>query len=233
VRQGCVIAPLLYVIFINPLTGATPDLTDHPFPGLAQTAFAGGLDREIGLQVRLKAANAAMSVPCLQFCDDVAILCPTKESLQESLHAYAAYTRKWRYCLAPQKFHIVPFGKRTVGDETWTIPHHGGDCVIKSEPHADYLGAVLDRSRTSLEHVRRAGAAARRQAPLLSSIAHNVGEGAASMVQNRKVNPSCLYGLAASWATDNHLNRLDSAVTGVCNDRAHLLPRNCRREMSL
>ena len=233
VRQGCVIAPLLYVAFINPLTGATPDLTCHKYPDLARRAFSGGLDREEGLKVRLRAAEVAMSVPSVQFVDDVCILSPTASSLQANLTNYSAYARKWRYTLAPQKFHVVPFGKRTVGDETWTIPHHEGDVTVASEPHADYLGAVLDRQRSSLEHIRRAGDRARKQAPLLSRIAHNVGEGPASMVQDRKVDPHALYGLGASWASDANLARLDLSVTSACSRRAHLLPKSSRLELGL
>ena len=233
VRQGCVIAPLLYVVFINPLTGATPDLSGHPFPDLAARAFSGGLDRDTGLQVRLRATEIALSAPCQQFCDDVALLAPSHDSLQSSLDAYSAYARKWRYSLAPQKFHIVPFGKMRVGDESWNVSHHSGDFQVTSEPNADYLGVILDRRRTSLDHVKRASATASRQAPLLSRIAHNVGEGVASMVQNRKVDPSCLYGLGASWASDDHLKGLDLTVTAKCNRRAHLLPRNCKTEMAL
>ena len=233
VRQGCVIAPLLYVAFINPLTGVAPDLSSHQFPDLARRAFLGGLDREDGLKVRLRAAEIAMSVPSLQFVDDVCILSPTAASLQANLTRYSAYARKWRYTLAPQKFHVVPFGRRTVGDETWAIPQHGGEVTVTSEPHAGYLGAVLDRQRTSLEHVKRAGDRARKQAPLLSRIAHNVGEGVASMVQDRKVDPHALYGLGASWASDAHLARLDLSVTSACSRRAHLLPKASRLEMGL
>ena len=96
VRQGCVIAPLLYVAFINPLTGATPDLTCHKYPDLARRAFSGGLDREEGLKVRLRAAEVAMSVPSVQFVDDVCILSPTASSLQANLTNYSDYARKWR-----------------------------------------------------------------------------------------------------------------------------------------
>ena len=73
-RRGCVIGPLLYVAFINPLTGATPDLTCHKYPDLARRAFSGGLDREEGLQVRLRAAGVATSVPGVRFVDDACIL---------------------------------------------------------------------------------------------------------------------------------------------------------------
>ena len=233
VRQGCVIAPLLYVAFINPLTGHVPDLTHHPCPELAACAFAGGLDREEGLNVRLRASEVALSVPALLYCDDVCLLAPSQASLQANLDIYAAYVRKWRYSLNPNKFHVVSFGRGAVGDEAWTVKHPKGDVHIVSEPHAEYLGAVLDKQRSSLEHVRQAGVKAAKQSGLLSRIAHNIGEEAASLAQNRKVDPSCLYGLAASWASDNNLDKLDELVTAKCNSRAHLLPKNARKEVAL
>ena len=107
-----------------------------------------------GVSNLLGAAEVALSVPSVQFVDDVRILSPSAGSLQANLTNYSAYARKWRYTLAPTKFHVVPFGKRTVGDESWVIPHHEGDVIVTSEPHADYLGAVLDRQQTSLEHIK-------------------------------------------------------------------------------
>ena len=157
----------------------------------------------------------------MQFVDDVCILSPSADSLQANLTNYSAYARKWRYTLAPTKFHVVPFGKRTVGDESWVIPHHEGDVIVTSEPHADYLGAVLDRQQTSLEHIKRAGDRAQKLAQLLSRVSHNIGEGPASMVQGKKVDPHSLYGLSASWASDAHLARLDKTVTAACSCRAH------------
>ena len=81
----------LYVAFISPLTESTPDLSDHPFPELASRAFSGGLDREEGLKVRLRAAEIALSVPSVQFVDDVCILSPSAGSLQANLTNYSAY----------------------------------------------------------------------------------------------------------------------------------------------
>ena len=44
------------------------------------------------------------------FVDDVCLLSPDGDSLQRNLDVYAAYVRKWRYDLNPDKFKIVPFG---------------------------------------------------------------------------------------------------------------------------
>ena len=77
------IAPLLYVTFVNPLTGQVPDLTHHPFPELAKTAFSGGLDTTNGLAVRQQAAAVAMRVAGLLYVDhdDVCLLSPSQEQV--------------------------------------------------------------------------------------------------------------------------------------------------------
>ena len=45
--------------------------------------------------------------------------------------------------------------------------------------------------------------------------------------------PSSLYGLEAGWVDDSHLSNLNHDITGKCNARAHLLPRNTRKETLL
>ena len=134
VRQGCVIAPLLYVTFINPLTGSAPPLGDRLYLGLLKEAFEGGLDQQHGLKVRLRAASVAMSVSVLQYVDDVCLLAPSAAALQANLDIYVKHARKWRYVLAPDKFQMVPFGRGAHGDEEWHIPTPTGVQKVQSGP---------------------------------------------------------------------------------------------------
>ena len=51
VRQGCVLAPLLYVAMVNPLVAPPPSLIGHAAPALAARAFEGGLDHSLGVPI--------------------------------------------------------------------------------------------------------------------------------------------------------------------------------------
>ena len=49
VRQGCVLAPLLYVATVNPLVAPPPSFIGHSDPALATRAFACGLCHSLGV----------------------------------------------------------------------------------------------------------------------------------------------------------------------------------------
>ena len=174
-----------------------------------------------------------MSVSALQYVDDVCLLAPSAAALQANLDIYVKHARKWRYVLVPDKFQIVPFGRGAHGDEEWNIPTPTGVQKVQSGPTAEYLSAVLDKQRSSLAHIRRAGVGAVARAPILSRIAHRVGEEAAEIVQGAAVEPHCLYGTEALWASDAHLAELDLTVSARCSSRSHLLPKYARKEAGM
>jgi exonuclease III len=232
VRQGCVIAPLLYVCFVNPLVAKTHTLTGHSRPDLAREAFSGGLNPQDGLKVRAHAVNVALSA--LLYVDDVCILAPDAASLQRNLTVYEKYARKWRYNLNPGKFHVVPFGKARTGDETWSVTdEHEGHIEFASEATAEYLGAHLDKGRTGSAQAAKMVAKAKSQAPLLTRISHRLSEDVALMVKDVQVDASALYGAAASHLNNPSLLKLDTSITATCLSRAHLMPRGARKELSL
>ena len=97
VRQGCVLAPLLYVAFINPLVSPPPSTSGHLYPDLAQR---GGLHGAPGAPLPTMTSTGATSNPLNMFVDDVALLTMSKDTLQQNVHVYAAHCRKWRYTLS-------------------------------------------------------------------------------------------------------------------------------------
>ena len=108
VRQGCVLAPLLYVAFINPLVAPPPSTVGHLCPELAQRAFSGGLYGAPGVPIPFVQNSAArppgqsaspQSTPLNMFVDDVALLAISQAALQANLHIYDRHCYKWRYKL--------------------------------------------------------------------------------------------------------------------------------------
>ena len=231
VRQGCVIAPLLYVCFVNPVLGVTPPTDGHSRPDLLATAFEGGLSEEDGLRVLEHSARLAISAQL--YVDDVCLLSPGAESLQRNMDRYVEYARKWRYKLHVDKFHIVPFGVGQLGETFTIVDAEKGTISLAAEAEATILGVDLEKTRTGAAHLRQAAAAATKHAPLLSRTAHATSTIVALAVQRAKVEPCALYGSHALGLTDKALESLDGSVTAKCMHRSHLLPRNARSEMAL
>ena len=73
-RQGCVLSPLLFALYINDLP--------------AELEREGGLGVEIG---------GGKSMRCMLFADDIVILDKTREGLQKSLDVASAFSKKWRF----------------------------------------------------------------------------------------------------------------------------------------
>lgn len=232
VRQGCVIAPLLYVCFVSPLIGHSPPSQDHGRPDLLTKAFEGGLDPADGLKVITHAASIAMSAGL--YVDDVCLLSPSADALQRNLHRYDAYARKWRYQLNADKFHVVPFGKKSgIGRETWSVTDQQGNVkTINDEKEADYLGATLDHKLNGSAQMARVARTVKQCAPFLGRLSAMVGEDVTSAVQMGKVEPKCVYGVAPMAIPNAQLETLDSTVTDKCSSRTHMMPRYCRKNLA-
>ena len=90
VRQGCVMSPILFSLFIN---------------GLARKINEVGKGVEVGgRQVRL-----------LMYADDIVLLAESAEDLQRMLDVVTAYSTQWRFRLNPKKgkSEVMLFGKKT------------------------------------------------------------------------------------------------------------------------
>ena len=232
VRQGCVIAPLLYVCFVSPLMGRTPPKNGHGRPDLLGKAFDGGLDERDGLECMAHATRIAMSAAL--YVDDVCLLSPSAVALQRNLTRYEAYATKWRYQLNADKFHVVAFGKKSrIGNESLTVTDQQGQVkILTDEKSAEYLGAHVDNKLSGKAQLAATAAKAKKHAPLLSRLSSLVGEFAAAAVQEGKVEPACMYGVAAMAVPAQGLEGLDAAVTEKCLKRTHRLPRRCRSEIA-
>ena len=144
VRQGCVLAPLLYVAFINPLVAPPPSTLGHLYPDLAQRAYSGGLHGASGVPLPTMTSTGVTSNPLNMFVDDVALITMSKDSLQQNVHVYAAHCRKWRYTLSWGKFQYVVFGAQYQPNTAPSVVAPGCTTPIKSVKFAKYLGCWLD-----------------------------------------------------------------------------------------
>ena len=127
VRQGCVMSPILFSLFIN---------------GLAREINEKGKGVDVGgRRVRL-----------LMYADDIVLLAESARDLQNMLDVVTAYSRRWRFRLNPKKgkSEVMIFGKKPRNkDRKWWLADEeiGETCMYK------YLGIEL-RSGLSFKHYK-------------------------------------------------------------------------------
>ncbi len=118
VRQGCSLSPTLFNIYINQLA----NILEHaPIQGLALH------DTEI---------------KCLLYADDLVLLSPTEEGLQDSLNLLEDYCQTWALTVNLQKTRVMMFQKRSRSQgptHTFTLSHR----TIETTKTYTYLGLKI------------------------------------------------------------------------------------------
>jgi hypothetical protein len=92
-RQGCVLSPVLFNIFIN------------------------GLVKELNRYGYGVVRGRNINVSCLLYADDIVLFSDSRIGLQELLDVAYEYGRKWRFSFGVKKSKVVVFGKRGKGEE--------------------------------------------------------------------------------------------------------------------
>ena len=82
VRQGCVLSPHLFNIFLNDL----PTIFDHSCRPVK---------------------NGSMNISCLMFADDIVLLSETKEGLQCGLQKLERYAKDWKMTVNKKKTKVM------------------------------------------------------------------------------------------------------------------------------
>ena len=96
-KQGAVLSPLLYSLFVNDL-----------LVQLEQSGFG------------VRMGNTFCGAP--MYADDLTLIASSPEDLQSMIDIVAQYAKKWRYCLNPQKSKVVVFGSKAPPPFTsWSI----------------------------------------------------------------------------------------------------------------
>ena len=116
VREGCVLSPLLFAIYVNDL------------PSLLEKEGGGGV--RVGDRV----------VRCLMFADDIVMLASTREGLQRSFDIAGEFSKRWRFKFnfGADKTAVMVFGGRR-GGEAWALT--GREVPVVE--HYRYLGVRL------------------------------------------------------------------------------------------
>ncbi len=120
-RQGCSLSPTLFNIYIDELARA---LDQSAAPGLTL------LDTEF---------------KCLLFADDLVLLSPTKEGLQQHLDLLHSFCQSWALSVNPKKTKIMIFQKRPSHQEQ----HHSfklDNMLLEHRQNYTYLGININNT---------------------------------------------------------------------------------------
>jgi hypothetical protein len=136
VRQGCVLSPLLYALFIN------------------------GLVKEINaMNLGIEIEEGGKTVSSLLYADDIVLMADDRYALQQMLDKVAEYAKKWRFELNPKKSEVVVFGQKYAPRSIkWRLGQH----VIKQVTQYKYLGIELTRTLNWSPYLKRVLAKAKR-----------------------------------------------------------------------
>ena len=128
VHQGNTLSPTLFNIFINDIV----------------KCMQGNESPQFGSDV---------SIPCLMYADDIAVLSTTKAGMQHKLDLLNAYCKEWALAINPNKTKVVVFSKC---DPKVPMFFKCGDHTIATTDQYKYLGIIFHKSgnfHTAQEHL--------------------------------------------------------------------------------
>ena len=117
VRQGDVMSPTLFSMFLNDLATGIKELN-------------------CGIQIN------ELVISILLYADDIVLIAPTEESLQKMLNFVSDWCRKWRMAVNTDKTKMIHFRKKSTPQTTYDF-QLGSDSVEKVSCYK-YLGVIFD-----------------------------------------------------------------------------------------
>ena len=174
VRQGCILSPRLFNLFINDL----PDIFNedcHPV--------------KIGDEHKLN---------CLMYADDLIILSESAQGLQKSLDKLKTYTDNWDLKLNLKKTRIMIFRR---GGPKCTTQFFFGPETVEHATHYKYLGTIItDTGNFKLNNVHVKKKGLRASYIITKNIGRHCKPSTAIRLFEKIVEPILLYNCEVSGA---------------------------------
>lgn len=124
VKQGCVLSPILFCIFINELSK---------------------MIKEAKLGVRV----CNVQIGCLFWADDVVLISEDGFELQKMLNIAASFADQWRLQFNYGKSNVLVTGRRNPGKKLWSL----GDGFISEVNQYKYLGIQISSNLSDHGHI--------------------------------------------------------------------------------
>ena len=185
-RQGSVLSPYLFNIFINQLLEVlSSNDKGIEIGGVLYNSFA--------------------------YADDVTIMCPSITGLQQLINICQNYSRRWRFNFNKEKSNCMIIGKCPfINEPKWYMDGH----LLQNVQSLEILGNVYNHEGSSSDHVSHRLRKCRQSFYSLSS-AGMLYPGATTTVKtylyNHICQPTLTYGIECMNLTENDIVNLDSA----------------------
>ena len=139
VRQGCILSPILFAIFIDGLVRAVK-------------------------RVRVTSTLEGIKLNILLFADDVILLADSRKDLQKLLDAVYEYSQKWRFKWNVLKSKVMRFGSR----KAQKLQYYLGFQALEVVKSFKYLGVEIQENLSWTSTKRRFAEKAKTRIPLVT-----------------------------------------------------------------
>ena len=169
-RQGCILSPILFSIFID------------------------GLAEEVKKVGGVKYGEIVVSL--LLFADDIVLIAEDDRMLQDMLEVVYQYSKKYRFRFNKDKSNVMIFGKRKIGEEKYRL----GESELQRVGNYKYLGLMLDKNFRWKKHLEKILEKARKRTKVLCGMGIRKGMSARAILRGWEVlvRPLLEYG-AEIW----------------------------------
>ncbi len=207
VRQGCIIAPMLFNIFMDFLLRET--MKDMPDDCGFEILFKVDGHLERPRAKRALASHIRDMISHLMYADDMALLASDPGVLQRMILKFEEVTQAWGMCISVPKTKIMSLS-RPSGTQPMREVHIRGD-MVGMEDDFVYLGSMLSCDGSLDKEVnRRISAAAKAFHMLLRCFRCKSIERCTKVaVYKACVLPCLLYGSETWPVLDRHVERLN------------------------
>ena len=208
-RQGCVLSPILYCLFVNTMTAIKPAVPMPPhLNGLTRDFFSHGLTPLHPSQgvfaehyptphQQVRDPVTGRAVPVFLYMDDTTLLAKSENGLKAITKRYMNFCSKFRMRLNPKKTKLLQFNKHgdwvplkiSVGEATFSTPKPNDKGTWKQK----ILGFHCDPAMTGCQHMQAMVDKAAAMKYKLKPIAHRLGESHALKYAATHIAPSVLY----------------------------------------